>query len=208
MTRGHSIVGSSRKNGEREKDDFYPTPAYAVKALLEKEMFNDVIWECACGDGAISEVLKAYNDLNLSNGNSFKVISSDVVDRGYGEHLGEDFNFLNIHNPEKINSSLSGDFDIITNPPFKHSTEFVLHAKKLAKNKIAMFLKLSFLEGIERKKLLFSDKEFPLARVYVFSARVPIWKGGVKGKNSGMIAFAWFVWDKNHTEYYPTIHWI
>jgi hypothetical protein len=208
MTRGHSIVGSSRKNGEREKDDFYPTPAYAVKALLEEEMFHRTIWEPACGDGAISEVLKAYQDPNLSGGSGFKVVSSDIVDRGYGEHLGADFDFLNLHYPERMNPLLKGDFDIITNPPFKYATEFVLHAKKFAKNKVAMFLKLSFLEGIERKKLLFSDKEFPLSRIYVFSARVPIWKGGVQGKNSGMIAFAWFVWDKNHTEHFPTVHWI
>ncbi len=30
-----SIVGSSRSNGEREKDDFYPTPPYAVEELLK-----------------------------------------------------------------------------------------------------------------------------------------------------------------------------
>lgn len=40
MTKALSIVGSSRNNGEREKDDFYPTPKYAVDELLKREVFN------------------------------------------------------------------------------------------------------------------------------------------------------------------------
>ena len=56
MTKALSIVGSSRSNGEREKDDFYPTPKYAVEELLKREVFNGNIWECACGKGDISEV--------------------------------------------------------------------------------------------------------------------------------------------------------
>ena len=56
MNRGLSIVGSSRNNGEREKDDFYPTPSYAVEELLNREDFVGNIWECACGEGDISEV--------------------------------------------------------------------------------------------------------------------------------------------------------
>ena len=34
--KGLSIVGSSRNNGERESDDFYPTPPYAVEELLKQ----------------------------------------------------------------------------------------------------------------------------------------------------------------------------
>ena len=36
MSNALSIVGSSRNNGEREKDDFYPTPAWAVEELLKR----------------------------------------------------------------------------------------------------------------------------------------------------------------------------
>ena len=75
MTKALSIVGSSRNNGEREKDDFYPTPKYAVDELLKREVFNGNIWECACGEGDISEVF-------LKNG--YNVRSSDLIDRNYG----------------------------------------------------------------------------------------------------------------------------
>ncbi len=61
--------------------DFYPTPAWATFALIENESFRGDIWECACGDGAMSSVLS-------QTGNS--VISSDLYDRGFGES-GVDF---------------------------------------------------------------------------------------------------------------------
>ena len=57
-TKALSIVGSSRNNGERESEDFYPTPPYAVEELLKREVFSGNIWECACGEGDISEVFK------------------------------------------------------------------------------------------------------------------------------------------------------
>ncbi len=54
-----SIIGSSRINGDRGVYDFYPTPAYAVEKLIEKETFSGNIWECACGQGDISRVFIA-----------------------------------------------------------------------------------------------------------------------------------------------------
>ena len=63
-----SIVGSSRSNGQRELDDFYPTPLYAVEELLKRETFIGNIWECACGEGDISKVFKSKG---------FDVISTD-----------------------------------------------------------------------------------------------------------------------------------
>ena len=57
-TKALSIVGSSRNNGEREAEDFYPTPPYAVEEPLKREVFIGNIWECACGEGDISEVFK------------------------------------------------------------------------------------------------------------------------------------------------------
>ena len=54
---------------------------------------------------------------------------------------------------------------------------------------------------------MFQDKEFPLKTVYQFSKRVSLYKNGVKMKNSGMISYAWYVWDKNYVGK-PTIEWI
>jgi hypothetical protein len=38
----------------------------------------------------------------------------------------------------------------------------------------------------------------PPARVWVFSRRLSITRRGEQTKSGGMIAFAWFVWDRDH----------
>lgn len=183
MSSGHSIVGYSK---DRQENDFYPTPPEAVLSLLKRESFNDTIWECACGNGAISKVLED---------NGYNVISTDLYDYGYGE-AGIDF--LKVDTKEKI--------DIVTNPPYKHGLEFVYQCKEKSKDKFALLLKTVFLEGITRYDM-FNDAEFPLKVVYQFCQRVPIYKNGIKTKNSGLIAYAWFVWDRNYSGR-PTIEWI
>src|SRR5438034_3626638 len=37
-----------------DPDDFYPTPDFATRALLQRENLGTTIWEPACGNGAIS----------------------------------------------------------------------------------------------------------------------------------------------------------
>jgi|GEM_PF-4593691 len=66
----------------RVKDDFYPTPDEVTKALIrEWPDMGSHIWECACGDGAMSKVLERSGKT---------VVSTDLVDRGYGQG-GVDF---------------------------------------------------------------------------------------------------------------------
>jgi hypothetical protein len=151
---------------------------------MEREKFDGVVWEPACGNGAMSEVIMGYN----------VVVSSDIVNRGYGDWFGD---FL-------LESQTCEN--IITNPPFKYAQAFVEQAKKLADKKIAMFLKLVFLESSSRYKM-FQDKSFPLKTVYVFCKRVPIYKAGMEMKNSGLVAYAWFVWDKKY-QGKPYLEWI
>lgn len=182
ISTAHSIVGVSKG---REKDDFYPTPPYATEALLEREKFRGNIWEPACGEGDMSKVLI---------GRGYQVISTDLVDRGYGEG-GVDF-----LQTEKVVGNIT------TNPPYRLALDFVLHAKKCARHKIAMFLKTVFLES-EARYEMFQDEEFPLKCMYQFSKRVSLYRNGKKMKNSGMISYAWFVWDKLYTGK-PYIEWI
>jgi hypothetical protein len=184
MNKSLSIVGSSRANGDRELNDFYPTPDYATQALLDREKFIGEIWEPACGEGHMSEVL-------IKNG--YNVVSSDLIDRNYGQ-LGD---FLTSNYQTQ---------NIITNPPFKHALEFVNKAKQNSNGKIAMFLKTVFLES-EKRYEMFNDTEYPLKTVYQFSKRVSLTKNGEKMKNSGMVAYAWYVWDKEYVGQ-PTLQWI
>ena len=64
--------------------------------------------------------------------------------------------------------------------------------------KVAMLLKLTFLEGRERRALF---RDYPPKRVYVSSRRIMCAKNGdfasMTGKSSAM-AYAWFVWEKGY----------
>lgn len=96
--------------------------------------------------------------------------------------------------------------NIVTNPPFKLAVPFVRKALDLAPNKVAMLLKIAFLEGQERAKLF---AQSPLARVHVFSQRLAFVPGDGSRKldGGGMMAFAWFVWDKQHVGA-PVLGWL
>ncbi|KQM65804.1 hypothetical protein ASE75_06125 [Sphingomonas sp. Leaf17] len=162
----------------RETHDFYPTWPAATRALLTVERFDGAIWEPACGDGAMSTVLADAG---------YSVISTDLIDRGFGE---PDRDFLMEWAPRAPN--------IVTNPPFRWAMQFIDRALMLTTGKVVMFLRLAFLEGVERGAWFPGT---PLARVYVMSRRVPMGRGKIAGEaeGHGVIAFAWFVWDHAHS---------
>ena len=155
--------------------DFYPTPRWATFALMDNEKFQGQIWESACGDGAMSNVIEETGA---------NVRSSDLFDRGYGE-AGVDFR----------NASKSAD-NIITNPPFNAAEEFVHSGLRLAGRKFALLLRLAFLEGAGRQNSIF--KKNPPSKVWVFSERITFYPKDVVQKGSGTTAYAWFVWDRDH----------
>lgn len=165
------------RSKDAEPNDYYATEPKATELLLQLEQFHPYIWECACGEGHISEVLKAHGH---------KVRSTDLIDRGYGEG-GVDF--LKQGRPDM-------PMDIITNPPYKYAKEFIEHALDISMDgtKIAMFLKLTFLEGQNRRDFF---RDNPPQTVYVSSARLQCGKNGVF-EGSSMAAYAWFVWRKGH----------
>lgn len=160
--------------------DFYPTPSWATYALIDNETFNGEIWESACGNGMMSEVLE-----NASP----SVSSSDLYDRGYGE-VGIDF--------------LSADrkaANIVTNPPYNSAEGFVRSGLERADRKFALLLRLAFLEGARRQRSIFSIA--PPSRVWVFSERITFYPLNAERNGTGTTAYAWFVWDKDaagHTE--------
>jgi hypothetical protein len=171
-------------NGDREENDFYPTPESATQELLNRININGNVWECACGDGAMSEVM-------IKNG--YNVYSSDLIDRGYGK-TGVDF----------LKSNKQVD-NIITNPPFNLATEFTLKALELSKGKVIMLSKISYLEGLKRREQIFNKNK--LKKILVFSRRVPFKKKSSNKLAGGLMAFGWFVYDVNYNGK-PTVDWI
>ena len=185
-----TLAASNHSETIRESNDYYATPPKAVEELLKREQFNHYVWECAVGGGHIADVLKEYG---------YKVKSSDIIDRGYSDTEIADFLFT-----ERDKNDFSRD--IITNPPYSIATEFVKHALDISMDatKVAMFLKIQFLESKKRYELF---KEYPPKRVYVFVNRVNCGKNGVFGKESSAVCYCWFVWEKGFKGK-PTIDWI
>lgn len=191
MLKGTNLSGTSTTRN-RVEDDYYATPACSTEALLSVEKFNQNIWECACGGGHLSDVLENHG---------YKTLKTDIVQRRKDVQV---LNFLD-NNITKYNG------DIITNPPYSLAQEFLEKAISIVEDgaKVALFLKIQFLEGKKRKEMF---EKHPPKIVYVFSERQnPLRNGEAldeKGKPwSSTMCFAWFVWEKGYKGY-PIIKWL
>lgn len=176
-------LGSSHHTDkERQREDYYATDPKAAHLLLDVEIFEGKIWEPACGE---KHLAKVFEDRGYS------VRSSDIVDRCGNEV----FDFLGIENCKPWKG------DIVTNPPYKYAVEFIYKALSLITegNKVAMFLKVQFLEGKSRKRLF---KEFPPKTIYVSSSRINCAKNGdfsgMRTTGGSAVAYAWYVWEKGY----------
>lgn len=180
-----TLGASNHTDKERETNDYYATEPKALELLLDLEEFFPYVWECACGEGHLSEVLK---------NRGYKVKSSDLVDRGYNDT--EVMDFLKV-SKEDIKNDVSRD--IITNPPYKYAKDFVEHALDISMDstKVAMFLKVQFLEGKARRELF---EKYPPKTIYVASSRLLCAKNGefekMRQGGGSAVAYAWFIWEK------------
>jgi hypothetical protein len=162
---------------ERQEDDYYASEPKAARLLMELEELSPLIWECACGEGHLAkEFEKAGHE----------VYATDIVNRGFGKQA----DFLS------INSTIR-NCDIVTNPPYSKALEFTEHALEIVDDghKVAMFLKIQFLEGKSRRRLF--DK-YPPKTVYVSTSRLYCAKNGdfEKCGKASAVCYAWFVWVK------------
>ena len=188
---------SNHSNVVREIDDFYATPPVATKVLIKYLDDNypmaklDTFWEPACGKGHISDIF-------IDAG--YKVISTDLIDRGYG-CCGNEYNFLNDENT-------STNCHIVTNPPYKYAQQFVEKAMDVMENGTlcCMLLKLTFLEGTKRYEMF---KKYPPKHIIVFANRINCAHSGDFEKTpeyGGSIAYAWYIWEKGYSDS-PKIEW-
>lgn len=166
----NQLMGS-KTNRLRNKDDFYPTPEWVTKILLSHQVFEGEIWEPSAGTGAISEVLKSAG---------YKVYSTDLVDRGYCQG-GIDFLMEITHTP-----------NIVTNPPFNLSYEFMEKAVELADRCVALLLPIRYLSGKKRCEFYYNH---PPSKIIVIPSKVDF-----LGNGNPMMEFAWFIWERGQNE--------
>lgn len=174
-----TLGASNHAAHERQAEDYYATEPKATEWLCKLESFKGPILEPSCGEGHIANVLMAHG---------YEVECRDLVDRGFGIS-GKDFLAID-------NTTWQGD--IITNPPYKFALEFVRKALAIIPNghKVAMFLKIQFLEGKARRKLFDST---PPKTVWVSSSRLKCaMNGDFEAMTGSAASYACFVWEKGY----------
>lgn len=177
--------GIHNHGSSRAKDDFYATQPIATEQLVSLEDLGGcTILEPCCGTGHISKVLTDHG---------LDVVSSDIVDRGFGK-------------VQDFFSIPSWDGHIVTNPPYTHAQECVQHALDIIPDgRLAcFFLKLTFLEGIRRRRMFDSS---PPIRIWVSTSRVVCAPNADFASVRGSaVAYAWFIWQKGY-QGPPTLGW-
>lgn len=174
-----TLGASNHTDKERENDDYYATTPLAAELLLQIETFDEYILEPACGEGHLSKVFEKHGH---------KVVSMDLINRGYG-----------LAPVDFLNRDEHWGGDIITNPPYKYAQEFIEKALSVIDDgsKVAMFLKLQFMEG-KKRKMLFTTN--PPKTIYVSSSRLMCAKNAEFDKmedgGGSAVAYAWYVWEK------------
>ena len=127
---------------KRREADFYETPEWCTRALLDSYPIDpkSTIVECCAGHGAISRVLKEYYpQCNLIQ----YELNKNKKLKKYGHVIWGDF-LENCVYSEEVNY-------VITNPPFTLSLEFITKCRENYPNaEIIMLLPFSFLGSAKR----------------------------------------------------------
>jgi hypothetical protein len=182
MTQNRSSAVMAQRKEPSDSLDFFPTPLWATRALVEHVIGDRwgraTAWDPACGQGHMARPLREYFG---------KVHASDVHPYGYGEV----HDFLMPFLPPKIDQD--GVDWIITNPPFRLGTQFIERAFAIGSRGAAMLVRLQFLESVGRYDALFRDR--PPQIVAQFTERVPMFKGRLSRTSATATAYAWLVWQ-------------
>ena len=189
-------MSSTNRGAERNERDFYPTPRTAFLPLIGFLPTTLSIWEPACGDGRLIEMMAAYG--LCAGGSDLK--------NGY-DYL-EDVTYREC---------------VVTNPPFILAMDFCDHAIRLS-GETFLLLRLNFL-GSQKRGPWFKCNEpsalFVLSDrpsfVQSITCRECGWKARIAAEevrpdscgvcastkikitNSDSCEYAWFYWGHRHS---------
>lgn len=185
-----TIAPASRAVVERRHSaldglDYFPTPPWATRALVEalagSLSAHHTVWEPAAGGGHMAEVLRETNE----------VFASDVHDYGVGYDVGS---FVGV-GPDVARAPWRAGPDwVVTNPPFNLAVEFVERALAVARIGVAVLVRTAFLEGGARWEQLFRHSATRPRFVFQFTGRVPMCAGRWDPEAKTATAYAWVVW--------------
>jgi hypothetical protein len=165
---------------ERQAEEHYVEPEWCSRRLFDVEKFDGWIWDPACGFGRIPDAARAAG---------YVAHGSDIVDRGYGLRVSEDYL-----------KTRSKTYNIVTNPPFGTRAnplfkKFALHALEHTRHKVAMIWHCHCLPAAGSWL-----EKTPLKAIYYLTPRPSMPPGEVitRGEKpgGGKQDFCWLVWDQ------------
>lgn len=172
------LTGGGKKENRRALD-FYPTPPEVTIALMGfLKLKPCTVWECACGNGAMADVIKSYGH---------KVVATDL-------NTGVDF----------LKTKIKAEA-IITNPPFNLAAKFIEKAVNEA-DIVAMVLKSQYWHAKGRIELF--QKHTPSFILPLTWRPDFLYQERENGKHgSPTLEIIWTVWIKgnNSATYQPLI---
>src|SRR6476619_3868823 len=95
----------------RRNNDFYPTPGYATKLLLQQVRLSGNILELCSGNNAIANELKGLCHFNQNN----KVITNDIDTSFKSDYH---YDATNLEQMIRLKREIGTINWIVTNPPF------------------------------------------------------------------------------------------
>lgn len=168
--------------------DAYFSPPELVEALVRVQPFRGVVWEPACGDGAISKVLDDW---------LFPVVSSDLYHYGYPPTRRLDF----------LSEGPSWKFDnIITNPPYSTGIirPWIRRCCEYAPDVLALLMTVKGFADFINPRMM---GEMGLRRVVMFR-HVPRFRDWERGKSfCPPWPCAWFVAERGYRST-ATVHFV
>ncbi|RYD21041.1 MAG: class I SAM-dependent methyltransferase [Spirochaetia bacterium] len=183
VTPEHQVEGYYE---EERGENLYQTGPEAMHTLFALEKFGPLIWEPACGRGAISRMLEAEG---------YEVRISDLVDYGTATADGELQDVADFLVTEADGSGT----DIVTNPPYGAVLNaFVAHALRVHRpRKMALLLNVNFYGGTENDDRNLVLDQLKPSRIWWNARRLPMmhrdgWQGN---KTSSSMNTGWFVWE-------------
>jgi hypothetical protein len=190
-------VGVKKDDPDRKENDFYPTPPLATFILCKYVRPPKNVVEPCAGRGNISIELQR-------NGHNVKSFDLNEYDNSLVD-IETGIDVLALERP-------NGYEGLITNPPYHKDLPRKITEKALSEYPyVAMFVRLTFLEGKKRKNLF---TKYPPSDIIFLSDRINFGSGLVEPINKthqlgGMIAYMWIVWDRRSSNFDRStkLHW-
>ncbi len=187
---------TAREPDPRDGLDYFPTPPWATRALLEhvlpdlkRDAGDMTCWEPCCGEGHMAEPLKEYFG---------SVYASDIYPHGYGD-VGAFVASGGLDLGDRATAPHPIDWGF-TNPPFGLALEVVERMLIEAKRGVAILVRTNWLESGERYNLF--RRHVPKYQG-LFAERVPMVQFHWDPEASSATSYSWVVWERDESGKFP-----